>query len=191
MIKAWLHDQMEQEIREEEMFFNADKHYEIEQAMREGMDEPSTQQEELNESTDWIPRHWLHHCSNLLFTMASLLKQYIDRYPRTGAARYWIERYNWSETFDGCAPETIKLHDVYQEYGGPEEGGWWYEVGQAIGTHCIFSKKQCINRLLDLTQDLELHDQPPIDDSRGLSAIHATLGTGYANDYPTERPYYC
>jgi len=52
MIKAWLHDQMEQEIREEEMFFNADKHYEIEQAMREGMDEPSTQQEELNESTD-------------------------------------------------------------------------------------------------------------------------------------------
>jgi hypothetical protein len=69
--------------------------------------------------------------------MASLLKQYIDRYPRTGAARYWIERYNWSETFDGCAPETIKLHDVYQEYGGPEEGGWWYEVGRAIGTHCI------------------------------------------------------
>ena len=52
MIKAWLHEQMEQEIREEEMFFNADKHYEIEQAMREGMDESSTQQEELNESTD-------------------------------------------------------------------------------------------------------------------------------------------
>ena len=89
------------------------------------------------------------------------------------------------------APETIKLHDVYQAYGGPEEGGWWYEVGQAIGTHCIFSKKQCINRLLDLTQDLELYDQPSIDDSRGLSAIHATLGTGYANNYPTERPYYC
>jgi len=37
MIKAWLHDQMEKEIREEEMFFNADKHYEAEQAMREGM----------------------------------------------------------------------------------------------------------------------------------------------------------
>jgi hypothetical protein len=52
MIKAWLHDQMEQKIREEEMFFNADKHYEIEQAMREGMDEPLTPQEKLNESTD-------------------------------------------------------------------------------------------------------------------------------------------
>lgn len=52
MIKAWLHDQMEKEIREEEMFFNADKHYETEQAMREGMDEPTTQPEQLNESTD-------------------------------------------------------------------------------------------------------------------------------------------
>ena len=52
MIKAWLHDQIKQEIREDEMFFNADKAHQVEQAMREGMDEPSTQQEELNESTD-------------------------------------------------------------------------------------------------------------------------------------------
>ena len=121
----------------------------------------------------------------------SLLKKFIERYPRTGAARYWIEQYNWSKAFDVCAPETIKLHEVYQAYGGPEEGGWWYEVGQAIGTHCVFSKKQCINRLLDLTQDLELYEQPPIDDSRGLAAIHATLGRGYAEHYPTQRPYYC
>ena len=40
MIKTWLHDQMEKEWREDEMFYNADMHYEIEQAMREGMDEP-------------------------------------------------------------------------------------------------------------------------------------------------------
>ena len=40
MIKAWLHDQMEKECREEEMFFNADKHHEIQQAMMEEMEEP-------------------------------------------------------------------------------------------------------------------------------------------------------
>ena len=34
-----------QEIREEDMFFNAEKHCEIEQAMREGMDEPPTTKE--------------------------------------------------------------------------------------------------------------------------------------------------
>ena len=42
MIKAWLHDQMEK-MQEDEMFFNADKHHEIEQAMREEMDPPEDQ----------------------------------------------------------------------------------------------------------------------------------------------------
>ena len=50
MIKAWLHDQMEEVMRgegkipecyaEDEMFFNADKHHELQQAMMEEMDEP-------------------------------------------------------------------------------------------------------------------------------------------------------
>ena len=123
--------------------------------------------------------------------MSSTLKYYTERYPVTGAARYWIDRYNWSKTFDGCDPETIQIHNTWQNYGGPEEGGWWYEVGQAISTHFIFSKKQCIRRCIELTREYELHDQPSITDSRGLTAVHATLGTGFAMDYPTERPYYC
>ena len=43
MIKAWLHDQMEKECREEELFFDADRHHELEQAMREEMDPPEDQ----------------------------------------------------------------------------------------------------------------------------------------------------
>lgn len=40
MIKAWLHDQMEKQATEEEMFFNADMHHEMQQAMMEEMQEP-------------------------------------------------------------------------------------------------------------------------------------------------------
>ena len=51
LIKQFLHDKMEREIREQEekffysehdgaLFFNADKHHELEQAMREEMDPP-------------------------------------------------------------------------------------------------------------------------------------------------------
>lgn len=123
--------------------------------------------------------------------MASLLQDCITRYPRTGAARYWLAQYDWSTNWDGKEPSTIQLHNVNQKYGGPEEGGWWYEVGKAYQTHCVFSKKQCINRLLELTQDLCLYEQPSIDDSRGLTALHATLSSEYAMDYPTERPHYC
>ena len=51
MIKAWLHDRMEEAMRgegkipecyaEDEMFFNADKHHEIQQAMMEEMKPPA------------------------------------------------------------------------------------------------------------------------------------------------------
>lgn len=53
MIKAWLHDQMEKECREEEMFFDADRHHELEQAMREEMDPPEQEYESpINETND-------------------------------------------------------------------------------------------------------------------------------------------
>ena len=121
----------------------------------------------------------------------ALANAYLKRYPRTGATRYWIDQYNWAESFSGEAPKTIKIHEVYQAYGGPQEGGWWYEVGQAIATHCIFSKKQCIRRCLELTKHYDLFNQGSVCDSRNLSATQATLGSGYATHYPTERPYYC
>lgn len=122
--------------------------------------------------------------------MASLLKQYINRYPRTGAARYWIEQYNFTKSFDGEAPTSIKIHDIYQVYGGPEEGGWWYETGAPVATHCIFSKKQCIKRCIDLTEEYQLHEQPAINDTRNLSRMEATLSHGYAEYYPETRPRY-
>jgi len=41
MIKAWLHDQMEKECREEQLFFDADRHHEIQEAMKEEMEPPA------------------------------------------------------------------------------------------------------------------------------------------------------
>lgn len=28
----------------------------------------------------------------------------------------------------------VNIYDVGQGYGGPEEGGWWYDVGHPIGS---------------------------------------------------------
>jgi len=123
--------------------------------------------------------------------MASLLDYTIKQYPTTGAARYWISIYNWSKIFDDETPNTIKIYSTYQVYGGPEEGGWWYERGEALATHCIFSKKQCIKRCIELTEEYDLSKQPCISDGQNLTSITAVLGTGYALDYPAERPHYC
>lgn len=34
-----------------------------------------------------------------------------------------------------CEIRTIALYETWREYGGPEEGGWWYSVSRRIAIH--------------------------------------------------------
>jgi len=118
------------------------------------------------------------------------LVAYIQRYPRSGAARYFLNQYKVHEEWEDEEPTSIKIHQVSQAYGGPEEGGWWYSTGEAQSTHFIFSKKGCIKRCIELIDTYNLTNQPSIETSQGNFAYELTLGTGYAKNYPTERPHY-
>ena len=51
-IKAWLHDQMEKQLKEEELYFNAEMHHELEEAMRNEMDPPEDIDPKDNASID-------------------------------------------------------------------------------------------------------------------------------------------
>ena len=115
----------------------------------------------------------------------------MQRYPKTGAARYFINQYNIHKEWQEEEPTSIKIHSVWQNYGGPEEGGWWYTAGSAEATHFIFSKKSCIKRCIELVNTYNLTEQPSITSSWEPSAYELTLGTGYAESFPEERPYYC
>ena len=114
----------------------------------------------------------------------------MQRYPKTGAARYFIERYNSHKEWEEEEPTSIKIHKVWQNYGGPEEGGWYYTAGWPEATHFIFSKKSCIKRCIELTDTYELWLQPITTTSHGFSATELTLGSGYATDYPETKPHY-
>ena len=133
---------------------------------------------------------------------------HIDRYPRTGAARYWLDQYKNHKEWEGQEPTTLTVHKVFQQYGGPEEGGWWYTEGTPVSrcfnhgdwewqttddksTICIFNKKQAIKAALELTRVWRLHEQPSITDSRECTAVEVNFSNGYAKYYPEERPYYC
>lgn len=123
--------------------------------------------------------------------MSTYFKDLVKHYPKTGAARYWIEIYNWYKDFDDQDPIAVQVYNTWQRYGGPEEGGWWYEEGEPIQTHFIFNKKQAIQRAIKLSEEYDYANQPSITDSRGLSAIHIKYGDDFAKYYPEERPYYC
>ena len=113
------------------------------------------------------------------------------RYPKTGAARYFINQYNTHKEWEDEEPTSIKIHSTWQNYGGPAEGGWWYPAGSAEATHFIFSKKACIKRCIELIDTYDLTEQPSIHTSQGECAYQLTIGSGYAEDFPKEVPHYC
>lgn len=126
------------------------------------------------------------------------LFSYIERYPRTGAARYWLEQYNFLTEFNGKEPTAIHIHNVWQVYVSPAEGGTWGERREPIYTHedkddqikevstiCVYNKKQCIRECLALTQHHDLAYQPRIDTTADNVAVDVTLDHGYCQaKYP-------
>lgn len=91
----------------------------------------------------------------------------------------WYERYveEW-----GREPIVVTVHRIDQHWGGPEEGGWWYDVGYPIENICIFSKAQAIQELIRLHSQYEYAGEDKYD----MNLDHA-----WARFYPEKRPHYC
>lgn len=92
---------------------------------------------------------------------------------------------DWYETyveFDG-EPTTITVHEVWENYGGPEEGGWYYECRYPIETICIFSKPQAIRILHELH---EKYDAPEYEEG----TYDICLAQSVATWSPKVRPHY-
>jgi len=112
--------------------------------------------------------------------MHTLTRYYEDSATeRTERFAGWYDRF---VEFEG-EPTTITVHEVWQAYGGPEEGGWWYSCGAPIKTICIFSRSQAIRLLHELHEEYnsEEFDEQTYDIS---------LSQGYAQWYPETRPHY-
>ena len=121
----------------------------------------------------------------------SYLKNLQVRYPRTGSVRYAIQNYNAHKEWEGNNPTTVTVHETTLDYGGPEEGGWWYQSGYPQLTHCIFSKRQAIQTFLHYVEEYEVAEQPSLGQSTTYHNYEVNFSNDYAKSYPTERPYYC
>jgi hypothetical protein len=95
----------------------------------------------------------------------------------------------------------VCVYDVDQAFGGPEEGGWWYETG-----YPLFQYARCFNsrhseeeierfrvRLFGVCKRLNKHEgrRYPISSvaSEGQYMVRTTEGELPA-PYPSRRPYY-
>ena len=112
-------------------------------------------------------------------------------YPRTWKVRRALNSYNLHKQWEGEEPTTVTVHETYQRYGGPHEGGWFYTQGYPIQTVCIFNKKQAVAAYVKYSDEYEVWDQPDLGISTTVSNYDINFSNDYAQAYPTERPYYC
>lgn len=96
----------------------------------------------------------------------------------------------------------INRYTVNQAYGGPEEGGWWFECGiyQMSIPRLLYASgaKEVAIALRDRLQEQtdEEQDAGPDAYRRNLSSVCCEgrtvwrLETHEGKDYPTERPHY-
>jgi hypothetical protein len=111
-----------------------------------------------------------------------------NRYARTAALRKWIDFYNY-RLQDGREPTVVNLYAITLRYGGPEEGGWYFECGEPIRGVCVFSKKQAIRAALEL-DEWALQEFEEEYDRYGYATYRVCFEDKYGDYYPKERPHY-
>jgi len=111
-------------------------------------------------------------------------------YPSTYKARYAISAYKQHAYYEE-EPTVITIHETCLRYGGPEEGGWWYQQGEPVLSHCIFSKKQAIQTYVKYFEEYEIEGQPSLGDSTTYSNYELMFSNALARAYPETKPHYC
>ena len=89
--------------------------------------------------------------------------------------------------YDGS--HYVNVYEMTRLYGGPEEGGWWYDAGELI----LSKKLPNVDAAYDYAESLS--EKYPSTGKRYSVlggedyAIHVDADPG--EDFPKERPYYC
>ncbi len=98
---------------------------------------------------------------------------------------------------------VVAAYDVDRACGGPEEGGWWYDVGELVRVLRVFRNEekayiyaQRLNRSLDPCGGL----RPVIGPNVGTVSIDSVISTGRVRAmvhedkapevFPDRRPHY-
>lgn len=101
-------------------------------------------------------------------------------------------------------PYYIHKHEVSQKYGGPEEGGWWFDTGTPVplrdhnpATYKFFNEGDAFMKARELNaaeKSRRMEDEP-----YQYTSVLSYMGTFYSysvhescvpESYPKVRPHY-
>lgn len=88
----------------------------------------------------------------------------------------------------------VNEYELNRGYGGPEEGGWWFDTGRFVRCHGVFKSLDDARRLAGLLRDGEIAEK-----RAGCYPPGSVLCAGWpevlvedhpGRDYPRRRPHY-
>ena len=91
--------------------------------------------------------------------------------------------------------QMYKYVNVYLEdraYGGPEEGGWYYDCGEPVSSIACDNDTEVsmYRRLMGEWCDKQNKDRPPVHSVASEGVFVSVVEDNPARGYPSERPYY-
>lgn len=90
------------------------------------------------------------------------------------------------------APEGawVVVHEVGREYGGPEEGGWWYDTGRVVYRRRVMPDESQADQLAQAERLFDTTTSHRFSMSRRGTDYRASVGSDRGEDYPEVRPHY-
>jgi hypothetical protein len=86
------------------------------------------------------------------------------------------------------SPWFVNVYNTYQEYGGPEEGGWWYNVGIPTGESYVRRRKDSATELaIKLRKKYEPKERSRYRDD---DDVEVWVEDHRPRRYPQSRPHY-
>ena len=86
----------------------------------------------------------------------------------------------------------VNVYEVTRHYGGPEEGGWWYNRGEPITSILLFEDDPEANALI---LEFARKRYSPLSEGdiysvRGGVQINVVVEDHFATPWPAARPHY-
>jgi hypothetical protein len=109
---------------------------------------------------------------------------------RVEMIRQWSNYYGEDHPFSRTM--FLNLYEITLGYGGPEEGGWWYEEREPIASIPVRSRQaalEMLNHLIGEAEDM-YGDSREYTSAAGGEDGHISFETHTARAEPSERPHY-
>jgi hypothetical protein len=86
----------------------------------------------------------------------------------------------------------VNVYLVNQEYGGREEGGWYYNSGEPIESHAFFSRRKADDALRVIKAQVaeDNKQRPALWSVRSCGVFEARIEDHPAAAYPNHSPRY-